>query len=98
MLGVQRPSLNKVLKDLERDSLIAVRYAVKPRGLSRGPAETRTVREPSTVPGRSGDTAVAGAVRPLGARRRGRDLDHLDQTAFKSTARHVAPRSLATPR
>lgn len=27
MLGVQRPSLNKVLKDLERDRLIAVRYA-----------------------------------------------------------------------
>jgi CRP-like cAMP-binding protein len=28
MLGVQRPSLNKVLKELERDGLIAVRYAV----------------------------------------------------------------------
>ena len=27
MLGVQRPSLNKVLKELERDGLIAVRYA-----------------------------------------------------------------------
>jgi CRP-like cAMP-binding protein len=27
MLGVQRPSLNKILKDLERDKLIAVRYA-----------------------------------------------------------------------
>lgn len=27
MLGVQRPSLNKILKELERDSLIAVRYA-----------------------------------------------------------------------
>jgi CRP-like cAMP-binding protein len=28
MLGVQRPSLNKVLKELERDGLIAVRYAI----------------------------------------------------------------------
>lgn len=28
MLGVRRPSLNKVLKDLEYDGLIAVRYAV----------------------------------------------------------------------
>jgi CRP-like cAMP-binding protein len=27
MLGVQRPSLNKILKELERDNLIAVRYA-----------------------------------------------------------------------
>jgi CRP-like cAMP-binding protein len=27
MLGVQRPSLNKILKELERDELIAVRYA-----------------------------------------------------------------------
>jgi CRP-like cAMP-binding protein len=27
MLGVQRPSLNKVLKELEREGLIAVRYA-----------------------------------------------------------------------
>ncbi|MGP3919838.1 helix-turn-helix domain-containing protein [Nonomuraea sp. 10N515B] len=27
MLGVQRPSLNKILKELERDKLIAVRYA-----------------------------------------------------------------------
>jgi CRP-like cAMP-binding protein len=27
MLGVQRPSLNKVLKDFERDSLITIRYA-----------------------------------------------------------------------
>jgi CRP-like cAMP-binding protein len=27
MLGVQRPSLNKVLKDFERDRLITVRYA-----------------------------------------------------------------------
>lgn len=27
MLGVQRPSLNKILKELERDGLIAVRYA-----------------------------------------------------------------------
>jgi CRP-like cAMP-binding protein len=27
MLGVQRPSLNKILKDLERDGLIGVRYA-----------------------------------------------------------------------
>jgi len=39
MLGVQRPSLNKVLKELERDGLIAVRYAaieiVKPAGLAR---------------------------------------------------------------
>ncbi len=28
MLGVQRPSLNKILKELERDGLIAIRYAV----------------------------------------------------------------------
>jgi hypothetical protein len=27
MLGVQRPSLNKVLKDLERDGLIKIGYA-----------------------------------------------------------------------
>lgn len=27
MLGVKRPSLNKILKELERDNLIAVRYA-----------------------------------------------------------------------
>jgi CRP/FNR family transcriptional regulator, cAMP and macrophage regulator len=27
MLGVQRPSLNKVLKDFGRDRLITVRYA-----------------------------------------------------------------------
>jgi len=27
MLGVQRPSLNKILKDFERDGLIAIRYA-----------------------------------------------------------------------
>ncbi len=27
MLGVQRPSINKVLKDFERDGLIAIRYA-----------------------------------------------------------------------
>ncbi len=27
MLGVQRPSLNKILKEFERDGLIAVRYA-----------------------------------------------------------------------
>jgi len=27
MLGVQRPSLNKVLKDLERDGLIRISYA-----------------------------------------------------------------------
>jgi CRP/FNR family transcriptional regulator, cAMP and macrophage regulator len=27
MLGVQRPSLNKILKDLERDGLITIRYA-----------------------------------------------------------------------
>lgn len=27
MLGVQRPSLNKILKDLERDGLIGMRYA-----------------------------------------------------------------------
>lgn len=27
MLGVQRPSLNKILKDFERDGLISVRYA-----------------------------------------------------------------------
>jgi CRP-like cAMP-binding protein len=38
MLGVRRPSLNKVLKDLERDGLIVVRYAmidvVDPDGLA----------------------------------------------------------------
>ncbi len=27
MLGVQRPSLNKILKDFERDGLITIRYA-----------------------------------------------------------------------
>jgi len=27
MLGVQRPSLNEVLKDLERDGLIRIRYS-----------------------------------------------------------------------
>jgi len=27
MLGVQRPSLNKVLKDLERDGLIRIGYS-----------------------------------------------------------------------
>jgi Mn-dependent DtxR family transcriptional regulator len=27
MLGVQRPSLNKILKELERDQLIAIHYA-----------------------------------------------------------------------
>jgi hypothetical protein len=27
MLGVQRPSLNKVLKDFERDGLIRISYA-----------------------------------------------------------------------
>jgi hypothetical protein len=27
MLGVQRPSLNKILKDFERDRLIAIHYA-----------------------------------------------------------------------
>ena len=27
MLGVQRPSVNKVLKDLERDGLIRIGYA-----------------------------------------------------------------------
>jgi Mn-dependent DtxR family transcriptional regulator len=27
MLGVQRPSLNKVLKELERDGLIRIGYA-----------------------------------------------------------------------
>ena len=27
MLGVQRPSLNKVLKDLERDGLIRISYS-----------------------------------------------------------------------
>lgn len=26
MLGVQRPSLNKILKEFERDGLVAVRY------------------------------------------------------------------------
>jgi CRP/FNR family transcriptional regulator, cAMP and macrophage regulator len=39
MLGVQRPSLNKVLKELERDGLIRVGYAaidiVDPGGLTR---------------------------------------------------------------
>lgn len=39
MLGVQRPSLNKILKDFERNGLIAVRYAAiditDPQGLSR---------------------------------------------------------------
>ena len=38
MLGVQRPSLNKVLKELERDGLIAVHYAAievrDPNGLA----------------------------------------------------------------
>jgi CRP-like cAMP-binding protein len=38
MLGVQRPSLNKILKDLEREGLIRVRYAsvdiLNPAGLS----------------------------------------------------------------
>ena len=28
MLGVQRPLLNKVVKDLERDGLIRISYAV----------------------------------------------------------------------
>ena len=27
MVGVQRPSLNKILKELERDQLIAIHYA-----------------------------------------------------------------------
>jgi CRP-like cAMP-binding protein len=39
MLGVQRPSLNKVLKDLERDGLIRIGYAaievLQPDGLAR---------------------------------------------------------------
>lgn len=39
MLGVQRPSLNKMLKDFERQGLIKVRYAaidlVEPDGLQR---------------------------------------------------------------
>ena len=39
MLGVQRPSVNKVLKDLERDGLIRIGYAaieiVDPAGLAR---------------------------------------------------------------
>lgn len=39
MLGVQRPSLNKILKELERDKLIAVRYAaidiLDPSGLAK---------------------------------------------------------------
>lgn len=39
MLGAQRPSLNKILKDLERDGLIGVRYAaieiLNADGLSR---------------------------------------------------------------
>jgi CRP-like cAMP-binding protein len=39
MLGVQRPSLNKVLKDLERDGLISISYSaidiLDPGGLAR---------------------------------------------------------------
>jgi CRP/FNR family transcriptional regulator, cAMP and macrophage regulator len=39
MLGVQRPSLNKVLKDLERDGLIRIGYSaidiLDPAGLAR---------------------------------------------------------------
>lgn len=39
MLGVQRPSLNKILKELERDELIAIHYAgidiLDPDGLAR---------------------------------------------------------------
>jgi hypothetical protein len=39
MLGVQRPSLNKVLKDLERQGLIRICYAaieiLDPAGLAR---------------------------------------------------------------
>ncbi len=39
MLGVQRPSLNKVLKELERDELIRIGYAaidiLDPAGLAR---------------------------------------------------------------
>ena len=39
MLGVQRPSLNKVLKDLERDGLIRIGYSaidiLDPGGLAR---------------------------------------------------------------
>jgi CRP/FNR family transcriptional regulator, cAMP and macrophage regulator len=39
MLGVQRPSLNKILKELEREGLVAVRYAaidiLNPDGLSK---------------------------------------------------------------
>jgi CRP/FNR family transcriptional regulator, cAMP and macrophage regulator len=39
MLGVQRPSLNKILKDLEREGLIGVRYAAidihDPNGLAK---------------------------------------------------------------
>jgi CRP-like cAMP-binding protein len=53
MLGVQRPSLNKVLKDLERQGLISIGYAaieiLDPAGLARrarlrpGPVSDRTV-------------------------------------------------------
>lgn len=39
MLGVQRPSLNKILKELERDGLVGVRYAaidvLDPDGLGK---------------------------------------------------------------
>ncbi|MGH3993189.1 MAG: Crp/Fnr family transcriptional regulator, partial [Pseudonocardiaceae bacterium] len=39
MLGVQRPSLNKILKELEREGLVGVRYAaidlLDPEGLAK---------------------------------------------------------------
>jgi len=39
MLGAQRPSLNKILKELEREGLIGVRYAaidiLNPEGLTK---------------------------------------------------------------
>ncbi len=39
MLGAQRPSLNKILKELEREGLVGVRYAaidlLDPEGLAK---------------------------------------------------------------
>lgn len=52
MLGVQRPSLNKVLKDFEREGLIAIGYAnhqrPRPRRSGRG-------RRSAINPRRAGD-------------------------------------------
>ena len=54
MLGVQRPSLNKVLKDFERDRLITVRNAavdvLDPARLTR--LATRRRDDPLVVLGR----------------------------------------------